>query len=515
MKQNLHPLSALLLALSMLLFGCDKGPITKGPVGQPFPLTNIFQVVVENLPGLPQAQHDLYAVFSVVNAQQPTIVHQYKTPLTYKGRYFSDTVTLTPGDYIYNKLIIVDAQGKAVFAAPISGSAKASQVQQPLTRSFALPRPDFLMLITEVLRIENGETPQQYGYPDGSFTYTGGDNNTPNSTGILVQAIIKVGDIVYDSIPALLQLTTWDAAGQTSTRSITLAAGKNNIALPNAATKYRLATSRWGISDEMILEKNDVQAGTLYVLGGSKAAKKLKSEISYTQHGLGDYEPLSKNVYDYNSEGKLHMISYYLRKADNTPYLAYTDEFIYNATGQVEHIEKLDETYSPLSTTTFTYNQAGKLINVLQLENDERIQATVKYLSQPGSVGIANYNVYVKYHFRKQNLSTDYHLNFEHGNNVQDLAVTSLQSTEAGTYVYDFNINPYAHMNWPDLYLRNAPINNRIQQFKQFTGNYPSAVSHQVAYTYDSEGYPKEKLETFYSYPNNAYSHKIKTVYTY
>ena len=94
-------------------------------------------------------------------------------------------------------------------------------------------------------------------------------------------------------------------------------------------------------------------------------------------------------------------------------------------------------------------------------------------------------------------------------------AISSTGGGEAGTYKYDFNINPFAHMNMPNIFLSNLSKNNLIEQQKNYSGNIPSAEPYKFEYTYDADGYPVELVKHFKNYRTGEHLFKIKIVYTY
>jgi hypothetical protein len=109
----------------------------------------------------------------------------------------------------------------------------------------------------------------------------------------------------------------------------------------------------------------------------------------------------------------------------------------------------------------------------------------------------------------------EYKMKIRGGNKVEDAAITSTGGTEGGTYSYDFNINPFAHMNMPNIYLSNLSRNNLVSQQKGFGGNIPSGVPYKWTYQYDTEGYPVEVVRSYKSHVTGEHLYTTKTVYTY
>jgi hypothetical protein len=324
--------------------------------------------------------------------------------------------------------------------------------------------------------------------------------------------MIKVGDIVYDSIPVSFTWITWDATGKMiATAKSALPAGTTEVTLPGNAYKYSLQVERWGIHDEVSLLKSELQEGTVYSLGGNKAAKKLKSELTYKWVN-GAYQPLSKTAYEYDASGKLTQILYYLRKADNTPYISITEKFSYNSAGKAERIKRYDSSNALVSETNFRYDAQGKVIGLSQTEGTKYTSGEISYVAGLGS---GSYNMSIKYNTTQAPFTMTYHMEYKAGNKIQDNTITTNNSNESGTYQYDFNINPYVHMNWPDFYVSNQSRNNLVALQRQFTQPTYTLIPYGFNYTYNADGFPKEVIKTYFSPATGIYGHTTKTVYNY
>jgi hypothetical protein len=106
-------------------------------------------------------------------------------------------------------------------------------------------------------------------------------------------------------------------------------------------------------------------------------------------------------------------------------------------------------------------------------------------------------------------------MSFRGGNMTESSAVTSNNNTELGRYDYDFNINPYVHMDWPNLFLSNSNKNNMTTQYKEYHGSYPTADPYRFNYTYDADGYPTQVIKHFKSPITGNYLFSTKTVFIY
>ena len=313
---------------------------------------------------------------------------------------------------------------------------------------------------------------------------------------------------MYDSIPASLQIISWDNNNVMHLRQINLAAGTNEVSLPKAHTKYQLKLSKWGISDEMSFTKSQVPEGTLIDLGGSKASKKIQLEEDFLL-AAGSYRLDNKTVYTYNVKGGIQRIDYYEKRLQYSDLKRYqSDVFVYSG-NRVIKINRLDEFDSQTAVTDFTYNAQGKVTNMHEKSYDQETGAAVEY-----SYAGATTDIEIFYQFHNGN-SMVYFMKIKRGNKVDDAATTSLNKTESGVYGYDFNINPFAHMNMPNLFLSNISKNNMLSQQKSYLGNIPSAEPYKFEYSYDTEGYPTELIRSYKSYTTGEHLYDTKTVYTY
>ena len=336
-----------------------------------------------------------------------------------------------------------------------------------------------------------------------------GNNQNPDSIyKVKVKAAITIGDIMYDSIPASLQIISWDSNNVMHERQINLAAGSNEVSLPKAHRNYQLKLNKWGISDEVSFTKSQVPEGTLLELGGSKASKKIQLEEGFL-FAAGSYRLDNKTIYTYNIKGGIQRIDYYEKRPQHSDLKPYqSDVFVYSG-NRVIKINRLDEFDSQTGVTEFTYNAQGKVTNMHQKSYDQETGAAVEY-SYSGTTT----DIEIFYQFNNGN-SMVYIMKSKRGNKVEDAATTSLNKSESGVYGYDFNINPFAHMNMPNLFLSNISKNNMVSQQKSYFGNIPSGEPYKFEYTYDTEGYPTELIRSYKSYTTGEHLYDTKTVYIY
>jgi hypothetical protein len=250
-----------------------------------------------------------------------------------------------------------------------------------------------------------------------------------------------------------------------------------------------------------------MDAGTLYVLGGRKEAKKLKSELTYKLVN-GQYVGDSKTDYIYNGTGRIDRIEHFGYRS-HQQVLLMADQFEYRD-GRVYQINRFDaQKGGILRSTNFQYDNQGKVVAMEQTEGGVTTKAKVTY-----HYGI-NPGAQVQYTYSNTTVTTNYYLAFGNGNVTSGSSVSSNDNTATGQYEYDTEINPYAHMGWPDLFFSRFSRNNLKAQQKTYYGAYPAEEPYSFKYTYDNDGYPKELVRDYKHYFSTERLYTTKTVYTY
>lgn len=323
---------------------------------------------------------------------------------------------------------------------------------------------------------------------------------------IKVQAVIKIGDIVYDHIPASFTLTSFDSTNQPHMLMIRLKPGVNEITIPANHIRYRLSVKEWNQTDEMTLDRKDMQEDVVYTLGGSRAAKKIQYEINAVLVN-GQYRADSKTVYQYDVQGKLVNVSLLKKRNNGDIYTALSEDLIYDQTKVKEAIRK-DETGAVINKLHISYDQQGKIIAFEQLQFGETSNAAVKYTNTSAGV-----ETHVKH--QAGNGFVDYYLLQNKGNQVKRSSVTSGNVNEWSEYGYDTNINPYIHINWPDLMMSRNSKNNVSWTGKSYFSGNLTLDPVEYNYTYDAEGYPVSLVKVFRSAQTGSILNTTKTTYHY
>lgn len=322
---------------------------------------------------------------------------------------------------------------------------------------------------------------------------------TESSFSVRVKAVLKVGDVVYDSIPAMFTITTWDADGVAHAKDTLMNPGEQLIYLPKTAVRYSLKLNKWGISDEKLLNKSEVVEGALYQLGGQKGVKKLQSVTEYSFIN-GAFAISAKQDFIYDNQGQINEIHAY-SPDPNTGVLrsGSSDVFLYGSNQLwVNNISKSDGTI--FSHTAFTFDAQGRIIHSKYEYLTQKEAYTIQYTSE----GILM--------LRGQN-ATDPNgsriaLRFAGGNRVEEKTIFPNLSTTVKNFRYDFNINPYVVIKMPSLYFEHSSKNNVAAE--GWDGS--DQLIHE--YTYDVDGYVTEVI-TKTRNNSGQFVNYTRTVYTY
>lgn len=496
------------LAITVLtLIACKKEPVTQQPGPTP-PQSYKFRLVMESLPGLPkQPVANLFARLEIRNEQNEVIKSNLLSAISFNQQFISEEIALPAGNYRITQLFLQSGTGTIMYAVPLAGSIKATAVTRPLSYSVILPRPVTLDVPAQFLKVEPDDKASDYGYPSELFP----GSQPGNGLSIRVKTSIKIGSVLYDSIPSTLLYRKWLGDNDFQVRIISLRPGVNTVELDPSALKHDLIISKWGKDYTHTIRKEEIRNDALYLFGEEKEAKQLKAELVYIWTN-NQYKAESKNNYIYNDKNHLTRIEYLRRRTtDNSPYIAMKEEFVHN-NGRVDHIIRYDENNNISGSTSFGYNDNGQPNSITEQENGISKYVSVNYhTNQPGGYTEVNF----RYTYSHNGNSMDYFQRYSNGNLESENSRSNNGNTETAVYDYDQNINPYIHMGWPNLYLSNNSKNNITYQQRSYYGNYPANVVYSYEYKYDEEGYPIELIRRYKSYTTGQHLFTTKTVFTY
>lgn len=327
---------------------------------------------------------------------------------------------------------------------------------------------------------------------------------------VKVKTVITVGDVLYDSIPATLTISSWDRTGVMHQRDVQLAAGTQTVYLPKAHTRYHIKLNKWGITDERRLNPDEVSEPTTYVLGGSKAAKKLKDEVHYTYEN-GSFRPQMKRAFVYDNNGRLRDVQNYGNldggATDNLE-LYSIDRFLYdgNKLEQIMTLNQEDHSNSLLGFNTFSWTIEGKLYHIRYGNQEE--QSTCRIFHPDGQNGTDW--IHIEYFLQDISLSSRVELKFKDGNRIEEKTEIPNYPVATRTYTYDAGINPYVFLKWPTMNYAYDSKNNVVEE------KYSNvSIRIEKEYTYDADGFVKEVLKKEINTSNNEVRGISKTVYSY
>lgn len=513
MKQLLQKKLAFLLSALVFLVACSKDVVQKpGPVDPGKPAaTGSFRFTMTALPGESEVLNGLSVVVDMMDGQQRPVWTAKKLALTHEGSYRTEMVNMKEGAYRVTGFKVVDAQGRVLFVTPVEGSARASKVNRPLPLLFEVVKNASTAHPMELAKVVRGDRAEDFGYAAGSFS--GGPLEPYRS--IIVHPVIKVGELVYDQVPVPYTLRTWDANNNMTQVSGILPAGPNELTLDGTALKYEIRVSKFGATDAITLNREEIEPGTIYTLGGAVDAKKLKTEMVFRMgKNESQFKAYSRNDFVYDPSGRVIEIGYLRKDANFNTYLHNRDHFTYGSGWKTTGIRRTDKDNGLEKETSFTYDNNGRVTRMTEKKGADQTFVSVRYIASPDPGLSGNYTAEMQFDFSNNVVNLFYNKNYEGGKMVSD-ASSRGTAVESGTYEYDTNINPYAHLNWPDLWLTHSSKHNMTESYKVYNGAYPEMIAYDYEYTYDNEGYPTSLVRSFKSFANGSFLFKEKTVFVY
>lgn len=327
---------------------------------------------------------------------------------------------------------------------------------------------------------------------------------------VKVKAAITVGDVVYDSIPATFTITSWDRSGVMHQRDVQLAAGTQTVYLPKAHTKYRIRLAKWGLTDERTFLNSEVNETTTYVLGGSKAAKKLKEEMHYSYEN-GSFQPQLKRAFVYDNGGRLRDVQNYGNMdggATANLELYSIDRFLYdgNKLEQIMTLDQQENLNSLLGFNMFTWTTQGKLAHI-RYGNDVE-QSTCRIFHPDGQNGTDW--IHIEYFLNDITTGGRVELKFKDGNRVEEKTQMPNYPVATRTYTYDAGINPYVFLKWPTMNFAYDSKNNVVEEAYSNV-----SIRMERTYTYDADGFVKEVVRKEINTTTGEVRGMSKIVYTY
>jgi hypothetical protein len=507
-----------IILLFYALIACKKDPIGLPDTNIPDPtdttLQRSFKLVFTNMSASWNGPGNLTARVTIENPNKPDHPIHLAIPVLFENQCSTPAVKLPKGNYRVQQLLLNDGTGITRFVIPITGSPKASQVSKPLSVSMVLEEKEEKEVRLEVLPVEAADSPQSYGYTTGAFGKAPDDSQPPMDKRVFIRAVWRVGEVIYDSIPAQLVVKSWDIKGEMDYQIHLLSAGPQQIYLPAKAVRFLLSISKWGGSSELALSQTEVHDNGTYAIEGFVPAKKLKSVVEVRVTSATS-TPMTKTDYEYEPNGEIKQRLVWGKREDLSTYLMHKELFTYDS-GNIKAIRTYDEGDNLLATINTRYDAMGRVIALDDIRDANTIAVTAGYAKlDDRKDSLRDFRVDAQYRFQPSGF-TDYFTKSIYGGTVlHDVYVSNNGSYEEGTYDYDFGINPYVHLRIPDLVFSQYTKHNVVFQRKIRRGAAPQIEPYDFSYTYDSDGYPKELLTKFRSTSSNVHTYTLRTVYTY
>lgn len=506
-----------LIFLSFAFVSCEKNPVVIPKPTDPIPtdtgtlrtVTFVFKNVLGNQP----VTDSLIAKIIISKTTETGDELNISMPVVFNQKYSTQSISVPKGPYTLKKMVLVDSSGIARFATPVTGSAKSTAVNKPLAFSFTLEEKVEKQIEVELLSVFSADRPEHFGYPEGSFGNR--DSGADMDKFVFIHPVIKIGDVIYNSIPAQLIVRTWNDKNEMTYNIHYLRPGKQGVYLSAKGVKHQLSVSKWGTYDEMILAKADILDSTAYIIGGEVAAKKLKTVYEYKIVD-GVSTPVTKTDFEYHTDGKVKQKQLLGKRADNSNYVMHKEVYAY-AYNKIVSINRYNEHSLLQSTTTVEYDNAnGRIISMQEKSNTEEIRTTVSYTALETRSGISqDYRIDAQHHYGHGLPVTYYSKTIVAGRVLKDLSVTDNGNREEGMYEYDACINPYVHLGIPDRQFRLYEKHNLSFQWKTWYAGYPENEAYSFNYTYNGDGYPTELITKYRSFQTKKDTYSIKTVYVY
>jgi len=456
--------------------------------------------VIWTVSGVQQTNKQLYAIVSVVNNSGESVITNKKLTIDeIQGKYKTDKLSLPKGLYKLSKFIIVQASDTALYAAPMTNSEKASQSNSRLPGDFSISKFGINDALVSVLKINQTDKAESFGYTNADFGFI-------SWTNLNVKLKIKVGEVVYDSLPGILKIDAVNIDGEHWIREIPIEKGITNIQIPVSHVTYKFTVNKWNTHAEQIISQQQLQPGMQLNLQAAKQSKRLVEEVSFLQNQTGS-QPESKSEYFYGANGLIEIRNYQKSTIVSGLPLTNTIRFFYSG-NILDSIKRFDTNNTLNGYTAFEYI-GSKISSMFNTSYDQYTGAAVEYTGAGD-----NQVTKINYLFQNGN-SMLYTMIMKNGNKVSDLSQTSTGGSESGIYEYDSNINPKYQLGYPDLYFTNYSKNNLTLQQKNYAGAIPTVVPYKFEYIYDNDGYPIEVYTSYKGFTSQQHLYTIKKIYTY
>src|SRR5687768_16821652 len=241
--------------------------------------------------------------------------------------YITEAVSLAPGNYRLIKFLVLNSINTVIYAAPLEGASLAYHINDPLPLNFAVAQNKSTHVVPQVLTVKNDDTPENFGYTSFDFEVVNRDSL------VLIGANVKmkVGEILYDNVDALINIKGYDSTNKVQwTRNYNFI-GPSDMVLEvrNGFHHYSIELGKkWGVSDvkkeiagkDLWKGRADGPVPITYTLLGSRKPKKLlkyitSGEVNIPGSGIV-YRPEYSVSYTYKVDGHIESIHHEIYNAE-------------------------------------------------------------------------------------------------------------------------------------------------------------------------------------------------------
>jgi hypothetical protein len=224
-----------------------------------------------------------YALVSIRNDEGNLTYNCEIVPIySFGNSLISKSISLKTGDYNLEKFIILDCNGKAIYATPTKNSNLAYLVKAPLPVSFTINKDIVQQISPEVIAV-NDTNALDFGYASFSF-------NLVKTFNFKIASYIY-SDSIKDNILTESKLCITADSFQYTTN---LLAKTNIVTIPEKNVRYNLSISKTGYKNVLLnLSKDSLKLYTTIPLA-------IHLVPNLTDTSLIAYYPFNGDVLDYS-----------------------------------------------------------------------------------------------------------------------------------------------------------------------------------------------------------------------
>ncbi|MCR6720377.1 MAG: hypothetical protein NVV59_08785 [Chitinophagaceae bacterium] len=289
----------------LLLQSCSKTKDAPSPGPDPVTPTHFsLQFKPSIVLAAGEQMQDYEFIISLNNNQDEPVLVDKKLALLDSGGLYAAKLELQRGTYRLTKFLLARKTGRVLFASPIAGSQKAQLVTQPLSMVVTNGQTNLKVQEVQLLPVNPNDRESFFGYPDGIFNLPLDPNEPePATRKLKVHPVVRIGDVVYDSIPTSLQLYTWDQQNNVNLLQFSSPGGIHEITLAPNVRRFRVRMSKWASQSELELTVGQLEETRVYKLEIVKAPQPLRELLTYKMVN-NNWAAIEKVEYKYDAAGR-------------------------------------------------------------------------------------------------------------------------------------------------------------------------------------------------------------------